>query len=462
MGSRIPARQKIESDRLSQMRMPAFGRGKLMFLSWLVNAFAGADRRRTPIATRRLLCCLLSLLPQILPSAEWRVTSATEAGLSEQKLSEVDRFMERQVAELKIAGAVIIIAHDGKIGFFHTYGQMDREAGKPMRRDTIFRLYSMTKAITTAAALHLVDAGKIGLDDPVSRYLPAFGKVQVATEAGPREPGREMTIRDLMRHTSGLTYGTAGPEAHKEAFGRMNPRGAPNLKEMCDRLSQIPLAFDPGTNWTCSVSPDVLARVIEVVSGASLDAFLRKTIFEPLDMRDIGYRVPPPKLDRLAANYSRSPTGLKPIESPELKFDSGSTGLKGTASDYMRFLLMIQDGGEFEGRRILRPETVKRMITNQLPAMAYPIHFESDPRRGILAEVRHGTGFGLGFSVRDEIKTWDSTAHVGEYGWDGSASTHYWVSPADRLIVITLEQVMPFQWDTEFGVKKLIYDAIRN
>ena len=218
--------------------------------------------------------------------------------------------------------------------------------------------------------------------------------------------------------------------------------------------------FDPGTNWTYSVSPDVLARVIEIVSGDSLEAFLLKRMFQPLEMSDTSYRVPESKLKRQAANYSRSPSGLKPIDSTELKFDSGSSGLKGTASDYMRFLLMIQDGGTFAGHRILRPEAVKLMTTNQLPSNAYPIHFESDPRRGIVAEVRHGTGFGLGFAVRNEIKEWDPTAHPGEYGWDGSASTHYWVSPGDRLIVITLEQIMPFQWDTESGVKKLIYDAI--
>ena len=328
-----------------------------------------------------------------------------------------------------------------------------------MSPDTIFRIYSMSKAITTAAALSLYDAGRLGLDDPVSNYIPSFASLKVATSDGLRPASRPMTIRDLMLHTSGLTYGE-GPDALKEAYDRLKPLESTNLLEMVEKISQIPLAFDPGTDWTYGVGIDVLGRVIEVVSGKSLEVFLEETILEPLDMKDTAFRVPPEKLARFAANYSRSPDGLKLIDSPSnsayakpVTFFSGGGGLVGTARDYMRFLTMIENGGALDGHRILRSSTVELMKHNQLPPEAFPIYFG--------AEKRPGTGFGLGFSVRTEITSWDPAGHVGEYGWGGAASTHYWVSPANNLIVVTLEQIMPYQWDTEFGVKKMIYDALR-
>ena len=409
----------------------------------------------------KAVCLLImqwSILASPLSAGEIPVVSAAEAGLSEAKLAEVDRFMERQVADKKIAGGIVIVARDGKIGLFHAYGKMDLETNQPTRLDTIFRIYSMTKAITTAAALNLVDAGKIGVDDPVSKHIPSFADLKVATPSGLRAPKRPMSVRDLMLHTAGLIYG-APSGALKEAYDRLKPLQSKDLKEMTDKLAQIPLAFDPGTDWTYSAAIDVLGRVIEVASGETLDVYLKKTIFEPLDMPDTAFNVPPEKLPRFAANYTRSTGGLKVNDVPaksayakEVTFFSGGGGLVSTAMDYLRFLTMIQNGGELGGHRILRPETVALMTTNQLPKEAFPIHFNK--------EARLGTGFGFGFSVRTENTSWDPSGRLGEYGWGGAASTHYWVSPADKLIVITLEQIMPYQWDTEFGVKKIIYDAI--
>lgn len=280
----------------------------------------------------------------------------------------------------------------------------------------------------------------------------------VATETGLRPPARPVTIRDLMLHISGLTYGD-GPEALKAAYGRLKPMESTNLAEMAEKLSQVPLAFDPETDWHYGVGIDMLGRVIEVASGKSLDVFLAQTIFGPLDMKDTAFSVPPEKLGRFAANYSRT-NGLKVIDAPaESKFAkhvtlfSGGGGLVSTARDYMRFLAMIERGGTLDGHRILRSKTVKLMSSNLLPEKAYPIYFGK--------EKRFGTGFGLGFAVCTDVTSWDPAAHVGEYGWDGAASTHYWISPADKLIVVTLEQVMPYEWDTERGIKKTIYDAIQ-
>lgn len=405
-----------------------------------------------------LLALIFSSLTLALTAREIPEVMPAKVGLSETKLAEVDKFMERQVANQKIAGGILIVSHDGKIGFFHTYGQRDLEAKQLMSSDTIFRIYSMSKAITTAAALTLYDAGKLGLDDPVSKYIPSFTNLMVATPNGLRPPSRPVTIKDLMLHISGLTYGD-GPDALKETYKRLKPLESTNLAEMAENLSQIPLAFDPGTDWNYGVGIDVLGRVIEIISGKSLDEFLAQTIFQPLDLKDTGFSVPPEKLGRFAATYTRTNGTLKVIDAPadskfakSVAFFSGGGGLVSTARDYMRFLTMIENGGKLDGHRILRAKTVKLMTSNQLPPAAFPIHFGN--------ERRYGTGFGLGFNVRTEITSWDPAGHVGEYGWGGAASTHYWTSPADKLIVVTFEQIMPYQFDTEFGVKKIIYDAV--
>jgi len=401
----------------------------------------------------------LCLVAIALPAREIPQVTPAKAGLSETKLAEVDQFMERQVAEQKIAGGIVIVSRNGKIGFFHTYGLMDCEAKKPMAPDTIFRIYSMSKAITTAAALNLCDAGKIGLDDPVAKYIPSFTNLKVATTNGLRAPSRPVTVKDLMLHTSGLTYGN-GPDALKETYKRLKPLESTNLAEMAEKVSQVPLAFDPGTAWAYGVGIDVLGRVIEVASGESLDVFLDKTIFKPLDMTDTAFSVPPEKASRFAVNYTRSPDGLKVTNTfselkytPPTTFFSGGGGLVGTARDYMRFLAMIECGGTLDGQRVLKSKTVKLMTSNQLPKEVYPIGFGNEKRQGV--------GFGLGFSVREELASWDAAGRVGEYGWGGAASTHYWISPKDKLIVVTLEQIVPYQWDTEFGVKGIIYDAVK-
>jgi CubicO group peptidase (beta-lactamase class C family) len=416
--------------------------------------------RSHPDLMRNFVLLLLGLLSvTALTAREIQQVTPVKAGLSDAKLREVDQFMSHAVADQKIAGGIVMISHQGDIAFFRTYGLMDREANKPVKPDTIFRIYSMSKAITTAAALTLYDAGKIRLDDPVSKYIPSFANLKVATADGLRTPTRPMTIKDLMRHTSGLTYG-GGPDALKEAYAQLKPLRSVNLAEMVEKLSRAPLAFDPGTRWDYSISTDVLGRVIEVVSGENLDVFLERTIFKPLEMTDTGFRVPPQKIGRFAANYSRSPDGLRLIDAPakskytrRTRFFSGGAGLVSTARDYMRFAAMIERGGTLDGHHILQPNTVALMTSNQLPPAAFPIAFGGDKRPGL--------GFGLGFAVRTEFSGVDPTSRVGEYGWSGAASTHFWANPNDKLIVITLEQIMPYQGDTMAGVKPIIYDAVK-
>jgi CubicO group peptidase (beta-lactamase class C family) len=400
-----------------------------------------------------LLAACAASGPREVPQAE-----PAAVGLSAAKLAKVDAVMDGFVRDRKIAGGLVAIAKDGQVVYLKSFGQMDRESGRPVQADTIWRLYSMTKAIVTAASLILVEEGKIALDDPVSKHVPELAEVKVLTAEGPRTPARPPTVKDLMLHTAGYGYG-GNPPAVQKAYREKKPLEAKDLDDMAERLKDVPLAFDPGMDWLYSVSIDVLGLVVQRASKTPLDRFLQERIFGPLDMRDAGFTVPPEKLDRFAANYQRAGGDLKLIDAPKeskyarpVSFHSGGGGLVGTARDYLRFLLMIEGGGSLHGTRILQPETVKLMTTNQLPPKAFPIYFGK--------EIRHATGFGLGFSVRTADSAWDPQARVGEYGWGGAASTHYWVSPKDRLVVVTLEQTMPYTFDTEFAVKGLIYDAL--
>ena len=406
--------------------------------------------------------CVLGLALGVAAN-ELPLVPPESAGMSSAKLSKVDGIVEDLVREKKLAGATVAVARHGKIVYLKTFGKMDLEADKPMRKDTIFRIYSMSKAIATASALILYDEGKLGLDDPVSKYVPDFKGIKVWNAAGNVAPSHEPTVRDLMRHTAGLTYGIFGDSTVDRLYREANVLDRnEDLKEMCTKVGKIPLQYDPGTKWVYSVAVDVLGRVIEVASGMTFDAFLEKRLFAPLDMKDTGFNVPANKLERFAAIYRSDGNGtLTPSEkqasSPYLakpKLLSGGGGMVSTTRDYMRFLQMIAQGGELDGVRILKPETVALMTHNQLPAEVMPISMSIGKRPGV--------GFGLGFSVRVQSADQEAAARVGEYGWGGLASTHYWASPKDDLTVVTMEQTLPFSMLLETALKGPIYDAINN
>jgi CubicO group peptidase (beta-lactamase class C family) len=391
-------------------------------------------------------------LPHAKPSA---------VGLSAAKLAIVDAEVESLIQKKRLAGAIVAIAKDGKVAHFKEYGKRSLETGEAMTKDSIFRIYSMTKSITTAAALMLFDAGKYKLDDSVAKHLPEFKNVQVHTKDGQRKPSRPVTVRDLMRHTSGLTYGIFGNSPVDQAYRKanvLNPQRT--IKQMARTVARLPLAFDPGTDWTYSVSTDVLGRLVEVWSGQTFDTFLQQSIFEPLYMKDTGFHVPANKLDRCATIYNSNGKGglsankgasaNQVTENPKML--SGGGGLLSTTRDYLHFLQMIASGGELFGHRLLKKSTVKMMTRNQVPAEAMPIG---------VGDARPGVGFGLGFSVRTEMSEWDPEGKVGEYGWGGMASTHYWISPKDKLVVVTMEQTLPYSFLLEFKLKGKIYDAIQ-
>lgn len=382
--------------------------------------------------------------------------------MSSAKLGKVDEIVQELVAKKRLAGATVAITRKGKVVYFKTFGKMDIEADKPMREDTIFRIYSMSKGITTAGALMLYEEGKIGLDDPVWEYIPEFKNVKVWTDNGPVPAKVTPTIRDLMRHTAGLTYGTMGNAKADKLFKDADLRNPDqSLEEFCAKLGKLPLKYEPGTEWMYSYAVDVLGRVIEVASGKPFDVYLQERIFKPLDMKDTGFYVPADKLDRLATVYNSNEKGtLKPTDVPATSsyrtkphWLSGGGGLVSTTRDYLRFLQMIENGGKLDGKRLLKKKTVALMTHNEVPQMAMPISFGS--------QKRYGVGYGLGFNVRVATSDkWDPAGPVGEWGWGGMASTHYWASPKDDLVVVTMEQTLPYSFMLEWAVKQPIYDAI--
>jgi CubicO group peptidase (beta-lactamase class C family) len=377
--------------------------------------------------------------------------SPEEVGMSSEKLAQVKPAVQAMIDDEKIAGASIIVARKGKIALFETLGMMDREANKPMRPDTIFRFYSMTKPITSVAVMMLYEEKKLNLNDPVSKYIPEFKGLKVYAESGEHtEQINEMTVRDLLRHTSGLTYGFFGNTPVDKMYRSKSVFDwESSLQDMIEKLSEIPLLYQPSTKWHYGVSTDVLGYIVEKISGQPLDKFFKQRIFKPLKMKDTAFHVPAKKADRLSVCYGPNITGGlnitdDPATSRYLKkrsLLSGGGGLVSTARDYLRFCQMLLNKGQLDGERLLQPKTVEMMTTNQLP---------DSVRRG------EDGGFGLGFSVT--LK--DGKIPKGEYGWGGAASTHFWISPKDELIVIALSQYMPYSGRLENAVKPIVYDSI--
>lgn len=343
------------------------------------------------------------------------------------------------IADQELAGAVTLVAHKGKIVHLQAHGLADIDAGEKMKTDSIFRIHSMTKGIVSAAVMMLWEEDRFELNDPVAKYLPEFGD---------REDLSAITVKNLLTHTSGLSY---------KDFGKYSDG---DLKQFITKLTKAPLAHEPNTDWTYGVSIDVLGRLVEVWSKQSLDEFLAERIFKPLGMNDTGFSVPAEKRDRLATLYKRQGGKLQvvPVSQDRDRFTkpaflSGGGGLVSTATDYYRFLQMIVDGGTAGDQRLLSEESIKLMTTNQLPEGIPQIHFGK--------QQRYGVGFGLGFCVVfAETDKWDADGKLGEFGWGGAASCHYWVLPSEDLICITLEQTKPYGWSLEKAFKPVIYESL--
>jgi CubicO group peptidase (beta-lactamase class C family) len=388
-----------------------------------------------------------------------------EVGLSAGKLDRVRSLVQDAVDRRQTAGAVVLVARRGKVAYLESIGEMDAKAGKAMRPDALFRIHSLTKPITTAAALVLYEEGKLRLDDPVSKYLPQLKGLRVHAGEG-REPvpaRREMTVRDLMRHTSGLTYGTPdGSPVDKLYIANKVGDPGDSLADLVGKLGRLPLLCQPGTRFHYSVSTDVLGRLIEVASGTPLDEFLRDRVFVPLDMHDTGFTVPDGKRGRFASLHRRGGKGaLEVVDAPATgryrvrpKYLSGGGGLVSTARDYARFCQMLLNGGELQGARLLRRETVREMTTNQLPPEALPMTLGGFRQPGL--------GFGLGVSVRMDTEASRPGPASGEYSWSGAASTYFWVAPRSEMFVVVLQQVVPFDVGLQLALRPAVYGAVQD
>lgn len=406
---------------------------------------------------------LFFLLTLPLLAKELPVSKPEELGMSSEGLAKIEPAVTALINDKKLAGCSVLVIRKGSVVYQNEFGFADRAAKKPITKDTLFRIYSMTKSITSAAALMLFDEGKLALDDPLSKHLPEFKEVKVWKKDGDPVPAKpEPTIKDLLRHTAGFSYGW-GPTEVDRMYQKINPLDHnKSLAEMSKGVAKLPLLYQPGQQWVYGINSDLLGRVVEAVSGRSFEEFLQERLFTPLGMSDTGFHVPAGKAHRLANVYAgragilmtaEPAKGSRFLKPPAQQ--SGGGGLVSTITDFGRFLQMIANGGSFENKTYLKKKTVELMTTNQLPK-----HL---PAISLGEETRHGTGFGLGFAVRTAKEDrWDPHAPVGEFGWGGMASTHYWVSPKDELVVVTMEQTLPYNWNLERILKPLIYQAIKN
>jgi CubicO group peptidase (beta-lactamase class C family) len=383
------------------------------------------------------------------------LVSPEDVGLSSARLRRIDEhLLARYVEPGRIAGALTLVARRGKVAFFSPLGKMDRERAKPMTTDTLFRIYSMTKPVASVALMMLHERGAFQLGDPVAKWLPGWDALRVYRYGQypnfVTEPAqRPMTVRDLFTHLSGLSYGIMERTHLDVAYRRLRIGEGGTLADMVDKLGQLPLEFSPGTRWGYSVATDVIARLVEIMSGRPFDQYLRDEIFVPLGMVDTGYTVPAEKLPRFAANYVRSPDGGMtlfddPADSsyarPRTLF-TGTSGLVSTAADYLRFAEMLRRGGAIDGVRILGSRTVRFMTRNHLPG---GVDLASLATESTFSETRYdGVGFGLGFYVvLDPMRT-QVPGSVGEYGWGGMASTAFWIDPVEEITVVFMTQLVP-------------------
>ncbi len=402
------------------------------------------------------------------------VVRPQEVGLDPDRLARIDQHLKRRYLDPgKIAGALTLVARRDRVAWLSPVGKMDLERDKPMSEDTIFRIYSMTKPVTSVALMTLYEEGCFQLDDPVYKHIPEWRELGVY-QAGnfpsfaTRPCERPMTIHDLFTHMSGLTYGFMERTNVDRAYRRLKlgREGSKDLREMIEQLATLPLEFSPGTAWNYSVSTDVLGYLVEHFSGVSFDEFLRTRIFEPLGMVDTGFTVPDGKQDRFAACYARRRDKSlmlqdDPASSPYCQpttFFSGGGGLVSTAADYLRFCRMLLAGGELDGARVLGPRTIDLMTRNHLPGGADLTKMAL----GWFAETPYaGVGFGLGFSVQLDPAASHRVGSPGEFAWGGAASTAFWIDPSEELIVIFMTQFMPSQtFDFRGQLKTIVYPSI--
>lgn len=422
---------------------------------------------------RNLLSFLILFFNIVFPPslhAQALVEVAPEkVNISSQRLTHLTRAMEQYVSEKKLAGSVVLVARNNQVAYFQAFGQSDMENTIPMKKDAIFRIASQSKAIISVAIMILQEEGQLLISDPVGKYLPTFQETTVAVPTGEEgyeivDANRSITIRDLLTHTAGIGYGFGAARDLWEAAGIQGwyfaDRDEP-IQETIARMGDLPFDAQPGERFVYGYNTDILGAVVEVVSGVSLEEFVQQRILTPLQMNDTHFYLPKNKKDRLAVVYSATENGLERapdpggmvgqgayLDGPRKSF-SGGAGYLSTAQDYAKFLLMMLNEGQFNGTRILSPKSVELMTTNHIGAIGIP--------------WADGTGFGLGFSIVEDLGQRGSLGSEGEYGWGGAYHSSYWVDPEENLVVVYFTQLIPaMRLDDHGKLRALIYQALEN
>ena len=391
-------------------------------------------------------------------------------GFVANRLPRIAAHIDRYVGEGKLPGALCLVSRGGEEAFFHACGLRDVERGLPMQRDTVVRLYSMTKPIASVALMMLYEEGRFQLDDPVANTIESWRDLQVfaagdADRYITEKPAAPMTIKHLLTHTSGLTYGFMNQHP-VDALYRHADVNEGTLEQMAAKLAELPLKFSPGTRWNYGLSTDVCGYLVERFAGQALDEFIAERITQPLGMADSGFCVQPGGTERFAACYQHvQPTTFQLQDDPEASrylqrptFFSGGGGMVGTVDDYHRFARMLLNKGELDGQRLLGRKTVEYMASNHLPgncdlaAMGQPV-FSETPYEGI--------GFGLGFSVVVDPTAANVLDSPGEFAWGGAASTYFWIDPVEEVIVVFMTQLLPSStYPIRRELKTLVYQAL--
>ena len=396
--------------------------------------------------------------------------AAESVGMSSERLARVTAMSQGYVDENKLAGVVTLVARKGKIVHFEAVGQRGAENEQPLAKDALFRIFSMSKPITAVAAMMLYEEGKFRLYDPVADFVPelASPKVLVDGEEVPAE--NTMTMRHLLTHTAGLSYGFNPMDPLDQRYREAQLFAAEDLDGFAERLGALPLAFEPGERWHYSVAVDVTGLVVQRLSGMSFDAFLKERIFDPLGMEDTFFNVPEEKRHRFLPNHTWNRQEEKLVQIPEVEGDdpdafaryrdtrmfSGGGGLVSTTIDYARFAEMVRRGGELDGARLLSPKTVDFMTANHLPAALGGAGRGEDP-----AELQNNRfGFGLGWGINTDVVASGVVGSVGEYSWGGAAGTVFWVDPVEEMVVVGMIQLMGSPWNLRHDLKVAANQAI--
>ena len=413
-----------------------------------------------------MLAVAVALLTLSAVAREMPTARPDRAGMSEERLDRLAELARGYTESGKLAGVLTVVARDGEVVHVSAVGQRGVEDDRPLPEDALFRIFSMTKPITAVAAMILYEEGRFQLGDPVSKFLPELAELDVLVD-GERVPAENvMTMQQLLTHTAGFSYGFNPEDPVDQLYNETEVLRAKDLDEFIERLAALPLKYEPGTQWHYSVAVDVTGAVIERISGQPFGEFLQERLFDPLDMHDTFFRVPPDKMDRFLPNHGWDAENGKLVAFDDSAFmsytdgtmmQSGGGGLVSTARDYLRFAEMMRAGGELHGVRILSPKTVEFMATDHLPAS---ISAGGEGERPAVNLLNRGGGFGLGFGViRDPAMT-GVIGSPGEYSWGGAAGTIFWIDPVEEMVVVSMIQLMGSPWPLRAELKVLSNAAI--